>query len=113
MGRRGRKGECLPVGGFFRQAQLPAEFADDQRTSIRQWAIQRAQRGNSLRADENDWRLDYDTDTVLWIASIMLAYKLSPLEVIETERAYPGLLDAIDTVLWQDELMSEQLKAKK
>jgi len=43
----------------------------------------------------------------------MLAYKLSPLEVIETERAYPGLLDAIDTVLWQDELMSEQLKAKK
>lgn len=41
-----------------------------------------------------------------------LEWKMKPLEIIETERCYPGLIDDIATELWQRRLIKEQLEGE-
>lgn len=36
-------------------------------------------------------------------------WHVSPLAIIETERAYPGLMDDLGTEAWQDKLIADQL----
>jgi hypothetical protein len=58
----------------------------------------------------------YPPALVTWLAGMMRSYReygYTPLQLIETELAYPGLLSDLDKALWQVELMDEQFNPKK
>jgi hypothetical protein len=44
---------------------------------------------------------------------VSVDWQYTPLQIIETERAYPNLWDAIDREMWQRRLIKNQLNPDK
>ena len=51
---------------------------------------------------------------IAWLASQLKFFnmRLSPLEIIDTERRYPGLLNALNIEFWQQEIIRQQVKSE-
>lgn len=51
---------------------------------------------------------------VAWLVSQIRfsGWHWTPLDVIETERQYPGLLNAINIEVWQQQLIEKQVKSE-
>ena len=39
-------------------------------------------------------------------------WKFSPVEIIETELKYPGLIHRLSMLMWQEKLVTEQVEAE-
>lgn len=48
-----------------------------------------------------------------WLYDVMnsLDWRVSVLDVLETEKRYPGLMDDLSTEAWQRKLIKDQLEA--
>lgn len=77
---------------------------------MRQRAILRAQDGDE-RTDEDDWKMRYPALSVGWLVDILesVDYRWSPVQILETESFYPGLIDDISTEIWQRRLIKAQM----
>lgn len=53
--------------------------------------------------DEDDWDYAYPAPLLKWLYGILQSvdYHWTPLEILECERRYPGLLDALAVFHWQ------------
>lgn len=53
--------------------------------------------------DEDDWDYAYPAPLIAWLYSVLQSvdYQWTPQEILECERLYPGLIDAISLFHWQ------------
>lgn len=64
--------------------------------------------------DDGEWDFKtYPPELVNWLLTWITAsnWQWTPLDILETERQHPGLLTALDIVLWQRMLVKEQMKS--
>jgi hypothetical protein len=56
--------------------------------------------------------MKYPQEAIGWLYDVLnsLEWRVSPLDVLETERRYPKLMDDLSTEAWQRRLVREQLK---
>jgi hypothetical protein len=49
---------------------------------------------------------------VTWLAGVgeKLDYRWSPVQILETEDYYPGLIEQVATVTWQKRIIREQME---
>lgn len=50
-----------------------------------------------------------------WLFDVLnsIEWKVSPLDILETEARYPGLMDDLTIEAWQRKLVRDQIKGSK
>ncbi len=101
-------GKPTGYGFFLRRSQ--DTFAEQQRTATRQRAILRAEQ--SARDDEDDWLVQYPEHLIGWLVDVLEAveYRWTPVQILDTERQYPGLINDISLEIWQRDIVKKQVK---
>jgi len=56
----------------------------------------------------------YPAYTVGWLVDILesVEFRWSPVQILDTESHYPGLIDDVSTEIWQRRLISKQLESE-
>lgn len=56
-----------------------------------------------------------DTTIIGWLLDVLegLDWRLTPLEVLHTEQAYPGLIFDLSIEAWQRKLVRQQIEADR
>lgn len=59
--------------------------------------------------------MSYLSTSVGWLVDklMLFDYRQSVIDILETERQYPGLLDDIATEIWQRALVGKQVKEQR
>lgn len=80
------------------------------RAEVRQRAISRIESPSAV--DNDDWRVEPGQDIAGWLYDILVSvgWEISPLDIMETERHYPGLMDKLAIESWVTRLLREQME---
>lgn len=59
--------------------------------------------------------MHYPSDLVGWLVDLLesVEYRWSPIQILETEAIYPGLMADIGTELWQRRIIAQQVEMEK
>ena len=84
-------------------------YGEQSRIATRQRIVRQLQAED--RGDEDDWVAHPLQEIMGWVADICvkLEWKITPREVLQTEREYPGLIGYIALEVWQKNLIEKQL----
>lgn len=68
---------------------------------------------HSGRVDDERWTMDYPEHLIGWLVDLLpLEFQWTPMDILNLEHRFPGIVNDIDTELWQRKLMRDEYESR-